>query len=1102
MASDPPAIRAAIAALESQRGVLDDETLAASLAPLNAALARADANDATVRRADEPVIRHVTVMFVDVVGSTAAGQRLDPEDFHEVMNGALQRFTAIVVAEGGRILKYLGDGMLAAFGMTIATEDDARHAVDAGLSILAAATALRDAIAPAMEMGFAVRVGIDTGTVLVGGGVEGDASIRGNAVNLAARMEQTAPPGGLRIGRATYRLLGGAFETVEDPGTIVKGLAAPVTTYLVTGRSATPASRHGSGRRDAVMIGRAGEMRMLVEVVDEVAAGAGLRAVLVEADAGVGKSRLLAEFASWASGAVGPSAVLSARAHPRSDSQPYSLLRDLLSRWFGLSDGSDPALDREVVLAGLRQSLVTDGDAELLGHLAGFDSSADERVAALSGDPHRMRARAHELVATWLSNLASASAPVVVLLDDVHWADAASLELVAGLVEHHHDLPIAVVCGARPMLHERRPGWSTAIDDLVTVRLDPLDPASAAELTDALLGRRTVLPEQVRAVIEPADGNPYFISEIVWMLVDEGVLVASDDDGPWTVDGERLGAIRRPTTLQALLQARVDTLDAPHRTALQEASVVGYDFWDQVLAAIDAAALVALDGLRDGAYVFEREHSTFAGMGEWTFQHHLLQQFVYESILRKDRVEYHDRAGRWLADWAKATGVDVSGMIGDHFERAGRRAAAADCFARAADDACRRGASTNALEFVARGLKLVEEDDLERLWALRSTREELYFRLGDRNGQDAEIVGLAGLAERMGDASRRAETTFLLSSSWFAKAEMLEAATTAHLAATQAEATGDIRLQARALVLESGARRQIGALADASKVASDAVLLARTFDDAGVEASAHLALACALAESGQLVEARGAAVEAVRLEQHEDMPTGMADALNCAGFVASLLGDYDLARSELSESHRLAAGSGFTFVEKCSLKNLSSVLLLTGDPDGAVAMALEAAAGSGAVGARDVEAFAWLTAGHALIELARWEEAHEALARSHALHLAVGARHCAAESTAGLADLALRRGDHDRAMALVDEVIAFVDSGGSFDGGQEPFRPRLICWRVLHACGDARGERWLTSAHEALVTRADLIDDPATRDRYLTAIPHHREIIERHRALS
>jgi len=651
-------ISAAIAALESQRALLGDAIVETVLAPLRRELSELRAHDAQTSQQ----LKQVSVVFVDVVGSTAIGQQLGPEDIHAVMDGALECFTAVVQAHHGRVLQYTGDGMLAAFGSEDAREDDVEGAVRAGLGIIEEAHRL----APEMRRlhgvpDFNVRAGVHTGTVLLGGGVDADGSIRGATVNVAARMEQSAPPGRLRISHDSYRHVRGLFEVSEQAPISVKGVEQPLRSYLVD-RARPRAFRVPNRGIEGVstrMVGREAELGVLCAAFDAVATSQRARAVTIVGEAGLGKSRLLAEFQQTLNTAA--CWMLLARAHPRSAMQPYGLLREMLARQLDIGE-SDPAeLARRKLIDGLAPLLADEGEAPVhrLGQLIGLDFSTSEHVQDLLGDERQLRDLAFAAAARCLRRLGE-NKPVVVVLDDIHWSDVGSLDFMVYLLGENADTPLLGLMLARETLFEQRPDWCAGAPQHARLDLRPLDQGVSQELAAVLLQRVAEVPAALRELLTGgAEGNPFYMEELVKMLIDDGVIVADSD--AWHIPPDKLLAAKVPPTLTGVLQARLDALAPRERLALQQAAVVGHVFWDQALAAISPAAVDALPALLHKQLIARHDVAEFDDACEYAFHHHLLHQVTYDSVLKGPRLAAHASAGGfWTVRAEVATPQDVT----------------------------------------------------------------------------------------------------------------------------------------------------------------------------------------------------------------------------------------------------------------------------------------------------------------------------------------------------------------------------------------------------------------------------------------------------------
>ena len=760
----PDQIEGAIAALQAQRAVLGEAVTEMAIAPLREKLAVA----LSAARAAEQQLKPVSVLFMDVVGSTRLSEQLDPEDVHAIMNGALERLSAIVQAHQGKVLQYAGDSLLAAFGADEAHEDDAERAVRAGLAML------EDAKLQAAQVkqrhgqsDFNVRVGIHTGPVLLGGGVDAESSIRGVTVNIAARMEQSAPAGSLRISHDTYRQVRGMFSVSVEPPIQVKGIAEAIRSYLVLRAKprAFRVANRGVEGIETRMVGRDAELARLIDTFETVVEDRSLSLVSVVGEAGLGKSRLLFEFDHWLERRPETVWFFHARAEPSGLSRPYSLLRDLFAWRFEIQDSDSQAAARAKLAQGFGALFGERADEQtaLMGQLIGLDYGTSPHIAGIVGEAKQIRDRAFHAGAQYFHLLhASGAAPIVLLLDDLHWADDGSLDFINHLMQSCRDLPMMVLCLARPTLYERRPLWGSGQGNHERIDLGPLSKRSSRELVDALLSRLESVPAALRDLLtSSAEGNPFFVEELVGMLIDDGVIVTHTDADTtrWQVVADKLLRVQVPPTLAGLLQARLDGLPPKEKTALQQASVIGYVFWDEALQCLAPAAPEALDSLMRRELAQGRETSAFEGAHEYVFKHHLLHQVTYDSVLKRHKREQHRMTADWLVARSGERASEYHGLIAEHYERAGDNVQAAAYLRKAGEHAARTYANAAALDYLGRALGLTPETEPATRYALLLTRVDVLNNTGQRAEQAADITVLEQLAEALDDAVLRARAS-------------------------------------------------------------------------------------------------------------------------------------------------------------------------------------------------------------------------------------------------------------------------------------------------------------------------------------------------------
>ncbi len=533
----------------------------------------------------------VTALFADIVGSTSLAAQMDPEDWREIVAGAHQRVSQAVYRYEGTIAQLLGDGVLAFFGAPLAHEDDLERAIRAGLEML---TGIAEYAAELKSSGkvsdFQMRVGLNTGLVVVGD-IGTDLHMEylavGDTVNLAARVQSAADPGNLLITDNTYRLATGLFD-FQDQGEIqVKGKDEPIHVFCVLRESKGAVRRRGIEGLEFALVGREREFATLNQTIEALRNGHGSIISLV-AEAGLGKSRLVAEWRKTvlASGAVSPEHWFEGRCVSYGASLAHHLSTDLIRSLIGAPPGSAP----EVTKAALRARLEPLLEADLaevypfIGHLLGLDLEDDmaARVKYLEGQA--LQAKYVSAFKLLLASLAEGG-PTVMVCEDIHWADPSSVELGLQVMPIVPEIPLVVVLISRP--DKDTPGWrmieqarEVAGAGALELHLAPLTEADSRQLVTNLL-RVEALPEAVRKLIlAKAEGNPFFVEEVIRMLIDQGQIRSKD--GQWTV-GEDLGSLEIPDTLQGVLMARIDRLPEEAKRTLQVASVIGRQFKASIL---------------------------------------------------------------------------------------------------------------------------------------------------------------------------------------------------------------------------------------------------------------------------------------------------------------------------------------------------------------------------------------------------------------------------------------------------------------------------------------------------------------------------------------
>ena len=628
----------------------------------------------------------VTVLFADLVDFTVLSQQLDAEDVRTVIDAYFRRWHEHIEANGGVVEKFIGDAVMAVFGMHQADESDPHRAIRAALAMRTSLQDLNSSIEMPDDITLEMRVGIDTGEVVVstlGDRPGQEFVVVGDIVNRASRIQGAAPRGGVLVSADTYRHVRGSFDVQPMTELTLKGIAHPVNAFLIEDERAR-GFRLDDGRGvegvETQTVGREAELRQLQDRFDEVADERQWQMVTVVGDAGVGKSRLLSDFGRWLDDLSEPVWWFGGRAAHSGPSQPYALLHDLFAARFDIHDSDDPSEVRRKWERGVEQALGSDPDAvdkaHVLGFWLGFQIGEHHIPESVRQDPQNLSGRATASLGEYFRRL-SEQAPVVLLLEDLHWADEATLDLIHAADAVLHDCPVLVVATTRPTLLERHPHWGEGLNFHTQLPLRSLSRRETRRLLDEILKRADRVPQALGdLVVMASEGNPFYVEELVnWFLEAEVITREADT---WHVVEERFEQAQVPATLRSVLQARLDALSTTERLTLQRASVIGRVFWDDAVEslgadgdnaeAVDLPISDALDQLRGREVVYQREKSAFDHNREFLFKHALLRDVAYEGMLRRHRRTYHRFAARWferMAETSRRTD-EYAGLIADH----------------------------------------------------------------------------------------------------------------------------------------------------------------------------------------------------------------------------------------------------------------------------------------------------------------------------------------------------------------------------------------------------------------------------------------------------
>jgi len=687
------------------------------------------------------------------------------------------------------------------------------------------------------------------------------------------------------------------------------------------------------------MVGREAELLVLQNSYLDALDEAETHLVTVVGEAGVGKTRLLDEFFNWAEVRPESFYYFKGRASAVSQAVPYSLWRDLFGYRFGIldSDAAETALSR--FREGMAEVLEPE-KADLVGQLVGFDFAAagSEAVQRLLGSPNFGKLARAYLVQYFRGLLEQG--PAVMLLEDLQWADDSSLDLVAELVAEVPEAPLLVVGAARPALFERRPNWGEGQEAYRRLDLEPLSKRASRALVEEILQRAEQVPGTLEElVVESAEGNPYYVEELIKMLIEDGVIVRGEPH--WQVQLERLAEVRVPPTLTGILQARLDSLPQEEKAVLQRASVVGRLFWDRVVAELAEDRVQQdevdplLGSLRQRELVFRREQSAFAGAQEYTFKHTILRDVTYETVLLKLRRRYHAQVAGWLEAHAGERLGEYLGLIAGHYELAGERVKAAAYLRRSAEEASRTSAYRDARAALEKALALLPPElEGERALAALALGQAL-LRLGELAAAGAQFEEGLALARCAGARGTEAAALTGLGEVAWRQGDWQPARHYLQEGLALAEECGDIGGQALAAQHLAAVSCQAGEYDEAERWAQESQRGYEQIGDRQGLIAARNELGIVATMRGELEGAR--ACYAANLDQAREIGDRLraAKALNNLGTVAYDQGAYEEARAYYEQSRAICEEIDDRMTVAAVLSNLGDVCLRQGQDDAA-----------------------------------------------------------------------------------------------------------------------------------------------------------------------
>jgi predicted ATPase/class 3 adenylate cyclase len=840
------------------------------------------------------VQRQMTALYMDV--SDFAELLYESEETDTVqrqIDRLWHAFESIADDHGGILESRTGEAGLMIWGRAEASESDPEQAIRAALKMKESVITQAEKRWGETEEEPPFKAAITTGPVLLTREKSGDTTASGATITLANRLKESAPPGEVMISHDTYTQVRGVFTVVQLPPVRMRGRADALEVYEVM--QARPRAFRQQVRGiegvETKMIGREPELKILQDALTLTIEDSETQVVTVVGEAGVGKSRLLYEFSNWVDLVEQTLWFFEARATQPSMLQPYSLTRDLFSFRFQIMDNDPLPVVHEKFEKGIEEFMNGTGReaAHMIGQLVGFDFSDSPIVKPRLEDPESFHHEALDRLGEFFLT-ASDTNPVLIQVEDIHWGDERSLDLLNSLARENTDIPLFIIYMARPGLYDRRPSWGEGQEFHARIALNPLSRLDSRRLVRELLKKVDKVPPELRdLIIDRAEGNPYYMEELVRTLIDDGVIVKGEKQ--WSVQIDRLDRVRVPQTLVGVLQSRLDSFPPGQRSLLQRASVVGRIFWESAVAYLSTAEGVTagtvssmLNDLRRREMVFKREETAFEGTAEYGFRHAILRDVVYETIVPRQRREHHKAVAEWITEAGSDRLSEYYTLIAEHYERAEAVNEAADFLGRAADGAQAHGGLPEAVSLLEKALGMLgDQGDASLRMRLQLLLGKIFAEMGRYEEGKAQLEPALETAQELED--RGAETVAL-----------------AELGRIAGVWQDD---------------RQAG-----QRYLDEALTIAREIEDKTTILFVSRQLGNMANAAGDLDEAEKHLKESIEIAREQGDRLNIATAQNSLGLTYGLRGDFNAARELYEETAAIAERMGAIGIRAMVLGNI------------------------------------------------------------------------------------------------------------------------------------------------------------------------------------
>jgi len=947
-------------------------------------------------------------------------------------------------------------------------------------------------------------IGIHTGPAILNTTTDtGSITASGATINFASRLMHHAASE-ILISPSTFNLVRGAFNVEEIARLETRRKRDLVSIFRVIAEKPAAFRMYARGIEGAEteMVDREAEMIRLQNNLLDTIEDQSIHMMTIVGPAGIGKSKLVYEFIHWAETHAPPFKLLLARATPEMQEKPFALLKSLFALQFDIRRSDRPDQYYQKLESGIQDRIAHNSEmAHLLGYLAGFDMSDSPNIKAMANNPQLLSAHARKMVFQWITQLCDVS-PILIIFQDIHLADADTLDLLNEIVTDKALKRLMVVNVARPDLYDYRPNWGSGLTFHMRLDLNPLDKRDSQTLLRTILHKVADLPKQfVDTLVERSEGIPFYLEELVKKLLDERVII-KDGDKVWRLEAQRLDRIDVPSTLVGLLQARIDSLLYPEKIVLQRAAVLGNIFYDDAIMALEQVdenhineLPMILKNLVKGGFLNLRERSDFDSCKEYIFASKMVRDVALNSLIRSVMETFNLAAAEWFISISGERVEEFSSQIAQYYARGGDVGNTIEWYLRAAAYARERALPVEARIYYEKVLELIPPQNWDQLWTANLGHNEVLGILGDIKLRNASDNALYSIAKKLKDEGKLAVAHHHAAYTSILLGNPKEALNALELSLQATQNMGDQVTQSLVLSLMLVCYTQLGELKNAETIIEDALGSLDSCQDEKVHVRCLHNISIYYAVIGDYGRAIQLLEKHVEIDKKYGDIIGEANGLGHIGYNYILLGQHDKGRSALEQSLRLTNRIDTPQKRAYDLLNLGLAHWRCTNFDLAQDVIGEAQRYLLDQGDAFGHAVAQTYLGLVFESLGDTTKACENFTSADKALIEIGAAAYSIDAKAGIVRCFLNEGANKEAAKLTVEIWDFIRPTQG-KGLEMPILAYLTCSKAFKRIADLQTSRQvLKSGYQVLMQRATQISDQGWRNSFLENVPEHKELI-------